>query len=241
MDPIFRKTFFIGTAEADCFGRLKPSALLGMLQEAAGAQCQELDLGWERLAKQGLFWAVTRHHVQITKLPQVETNVHIETWPGITSRVAYPRSAIGYDDEGNELFRSMSLWVLMDLSTRNLVLPGKSGIDLTGIARTGELSVPGSLTPVTLEMTQDRRVVYSELDRNGHMSNTRYLDWIEDLLPGVFHRDHPIQDFTVCYLNEVREGESVSLHYELSPEGQLRVEATKPEDRKRIFAIRANY
>jgi len=241
MEPIFRKTFFIGTAEADCFGRLKPSALLGMLQEAAGAQCQELDLGWEQLAKQGLFWAVTRHHVQITKLPLVETNVHIETWPGITSRVAYPRSAIGYDDEGNELFRSMSLWVLMDLSTRNLVLPGKSGIDLTGIARTGELSVPGSLTPVTLEMTQDRRVVYSELDRNGHMSNTRYLDWMEDLLPGVFHRNHPIQDFTVCYLNEVREGEPVSLHYELSPEGQLRVEATKPEDRKRIFAIRASY
>lgn len=241
MEPIYRKKFNIGTADADCFGRLKPSALLAMMQEAAGWQCHELDLGWDTLARQGLFWAVTRHHVQVTRLPQVETAVQIETWPGITSRVAYPRSTIGYDEEGNELFRAMSLWVLMDLNSRSLVLPGKSGVIVDGTVRGGELAVPGSLAPVSLSSSAQRQVVYSELDRNGHMSNTRYLDWTADLLPSQFHREHPIRDFTVCYLNEAREGEQVDLHYELSPEGQLRVEADQAGSSHRIFAVRASF
>ena len=241
MDLVYRKKFYVGTSESDCFGRLKPSALLAMLQEAAGEQCRQLDLGWERLAAEGLFWAVTRHYVQITRMPAVETEVFVETWPGITSRVAYPRSAIGYDKDGNELFRSMSLWVLMDLNSRSLVLPGKSSVDLMGIAREGELAVPGSLAPVALELEQERTVRFSELDRNGHMSNTRYLDWVVDLLPGQFHRQHPIREFTVCYLNEAREAEQVKLHYEMTPEGSFRVEATRAADGKRVFAVRAAY
>ena len=241
MEPIYRKNFSIGTADADCFGRLKPSALLSMIQEAAGWQCHDLGFGWEQLASQGLFWAVTRHHVQISRLPRVETTVCVETWPGITSRVAYPRSSIGYDRDGNELFRVMSLWVLMDLNSRNLVLPGKSGIIVDGTVRGGELAVPGSLAPVQLNSTIQRQVVFTELDRNGHMSNTRYLDWTADLLPSRFHQDHPIRDFTVCYLSEAREGERVDLHYELSPEGQLRVEATRASQTHRIFAVRAAF
>ena len=129
----------------------------------------------------------------------------------------------------------------MDLNTRKMVLPGKSGLDFTGIERGNELAVPGSLAPVKLEGKTHRTVRYSELDLNGHMSNTRYLDWMEDLLPSSFHREHPLMDFTISYLSEAREGETVDLSYELGPDGILRLEAAEQTSGHRVFAIRGAY
>lgn len=241
MEPIYRIDFNITSGDADRFGRLKASALLSMLQEAAGRQCVELDLSWEKLAQKNMFWAVTRQHIQITRLPKSGSTVTIETWPGTTSRVAYPRSSVGYDENGNELFRAISLWVLMDLKERKMILPRSSGISLTGISREGELAIPGSLAPVKLAGHAQRTVRFSELDRNGHMNNARYLDWMADLLPSSFHRDHPLAEFTVSYLSEATEGETVDLGYELTPEGELRLEAQQEGTDHRVFAIRAVY
>lgn len=245
MEKIFRKTYIPQSNECDCFGRVKPSALLGMMQEAAGAQCVELKLAKEDLAGKGYFWAITRQHIQITRLPRIYEPIHIETWPGKTSRVAYPRSTVAYDDHGNELFRAISLWVLMDVESRGLVVPGKSGVDLDGYVRGGELPVPSSISLAELNTVKRREVMFTELDGNGHMNNSFYMNWVQDLLPGAFHQNHPLADFTVCYLSEAREGDRIDVHYELSPEGTLLVNGLveNPENgtRQRVFAVRATY
>lgn len=245
MEKIYRRQFTPMSNECDCFGRLKPSALLGILQEAAGAQCVELKLAHEDLVDKGFFWAITRQHIQITRLPRAYETITVETWPGKTSRVAYPRSTIGYDAQGNELFRAISLWVLMDMQSRALVLPGKSGITLDGLERGGELPVPTSIGPAELKAVGTRQVRFSELDRNGHMNNSFYMDWVQDLLPSAFHKNHPLTDFTVCYLNEAREGDRIEVHYELADDGSLQVNGLMEGPEKgsfhRIFAVRARY
>ena len=241
MDYIYREHFKLAGNALDRFNRLKPSALLDMMQQVATNQCTGLRLDWDTMASMGLFWAVTRTHVQILSHAAPGSTITVETWPGVTSRVAYPRSTVGYDENGKELFRAISLWVLMDLNTRKMVLPGKSGLDFTGIERGNELAVPGSLAPVKLEGKDQRTVRYCELDLNGHMSNTRYLDWMEDLLPSAFHREHPLMDFTVTYLSEARESQTIELSYELGGDGVLRLEATQQESGHRVFAIQGIY
>ena len=104
------------------------SSLLFYAQEVAGQHCQLLGTDYDSLAKLRMFWAVTRHRVQITRLPVRGETITVETWPMPTTRVAYPRSVIAYDAQGNECFRAISLWVLMDLDKRSMILPGKSGI-----------------------------------------------------------------------------------------------------------------
>ncbi len=236
MEPIYREQFTVTDMYADCFGRLKPSALLYLAQEMAGRHCVQLHLTWEDLAKKGLFWAVVRHRVQIRRLPTRGQTVTLETWPMPTTRVAYPRAMACYDENGDLLFRTVSLWVLMDLTSRAMVLPGKSGVEVNGVSRGTELSVPGSMIPRQFADRVTHTVGFSQLDRNGHMNNTRYLDWIFDLLPARFHRDHPVSEFTVCYLNEAREGQQIQLSYQLSPEGRLTVEATRRGEKPdRVF------
>ena len=240
MEPIFRKEFEISDLYVDCFGRIKPSAILFLAQETAGHHCVELGLSWEQLAEKGLFWAVVRHRVQITRLPRRGETVIAETWPMPTTRTAYPRALVIRDKDGNELLRLISLWVLMDLNTRAMILPGKSGVEVTGTLRGTELSTPRAIATRTMEQSMERTVLFYDVDRNGHMNNTRYLDWIYDLLPGQFHREHSIREFTLCYLNEALEGQQLTLSWDFPEEGCLQMDAHRLLEGKdeRIFGAK---
>lgn len=243
MEPIFQKDFELTDIYVDRYGRLKPSAILLLAQEVAGMHCTELSVDSNTLEKQRLFWAVSRHRVQITRLPRIGETIHVETWPMPTTRVAYPRSMVAYDENGNECFRSVTLWVLMDLDTRNMILPGKSGIIVSGTVRGGELAIPGGLIPKPLGSQQKRTVCFTDLDRNGHMNNTRYLDWTDDLLPSAFHFTNTLKEFTICYLSEAREGQTLNLNWDLPEEKNLQVEGSREEDgnRHRVFSARLIY
>ena len=194
MEPIHRQTFEITAHHTDCFGRAKASVLLHFAQEAAGQHCLVLGTDWDALSKQHLFWAVIRQRMQITRLPVLGERLTVETWPMPTTRSAFPRSTVAYDENGREVFRAVSLWVLMDTRTRAMILPAKSGIVVEGALRGTELAAPGSIAPRTLHNAQSRSVCFTDLDRNGHMNNARYLDWIDDLLPSAYHKDHPVQE-----------------------------------------------
>lgn len=145
MEPIYQQKFQINDAAVDCFGRLKPSMLLFYVQEVAGIHATSLGAGFDALMDKNLFWAILRTRVQITRLPHSGETIRVETWPMPTSRVAYPRSVVAYDESSSEVFRAISLWCLMDTESRSMVLPGKSGVIVEGTLRGNELAVPGSL------------------------------------------------------------------------------------------------
>lgn len=244
MEPIYSQSFVIEDVLSDRFGRLKPSAILMLVQEAVGHHCDLLRVDYDTLSHQNLFWVVTRHKVQITRLPQRGETIRIETWPMPTTRVAFPRSVVAYDQEGRECFRSISLWVLMDTNTRNMILPGKSGIVVSGMVRGTELSVPSSLCPAKSRNLGNRTVCFTDLDRNGHMNNTRCMDWISDLLPSNFHKNHPIRELTICYLSEAREGETLELHWDFLQENLAQVDAYRhnaEEPHTRVFSVKIQF
>lgn len=125
----------------------------------------------------------------------------------------------------------MTLWVLMDLDTRKMIVPGKSGIMVVGTVRGNELPAPAGLIPKPLGTQSLRTVAFTDLDRNGHMNNTRCMDWIADLLPSRFHERHSVTDFTVCYLAEAREQQELRLSWNLADGCTLQVDASTGEGR----------
>ena len=240
MEPIYSEEFKITDLYIDCFGRLLPSKILYMMQEVAGNHFAQMAMDYDSLAQRGLFWAITRNKVQISRLPMRGETIRLETWPMPTTRVAYPRSIVAYDEDGNEVFRSITLWVLMDADNRSMVLPGKSGIDVVGTLRGNELASPLGLPAKALVNRRKRYVNFTDLDRNAHMNNTRYLDWVYDLLGADFHKDHTLREFTLCYLNEAREGQQLELSWDFPEAGCLMMDAHRHMEDKsdRIFAAK---
>lgn len=244
MGPIYRKRYDIDPTSVDRFGRLRTSVMLRYAQQVAGEHCSILSLDYDSLLAKGMFFAVVRNRLQVTRTPRVGETITLETWPMPTTRTAYPRSTVAYDEKGNEVFRSVTLWVLMDIRSRSMILPSKSGIDVEGTLRGNELASPRSLLPKTLEKTLRRKVCFTDLDRNGHMNNARYLDWIDDLLPSSFHKDRPAMDVTLCYMNEAREGHTLDVTWDFDSNGDLLVDIHRQKEGDgfdRVFAAKLSY
>ena len=240
MDSIYSQNFTISDNCVDRFGRLKPSMILFFSQEVAGKHFDRISMTYEQLAEKGMFWAIIRQRVRITRLPRSGETIRVETWPMPNTRVAFPRSVVAWDEDGNEVFRCITLWVLMDVNTRAMILPGKSGLALPGTLRGDELESPGSLPARVLQHRRIRNVCFTDLDRNGHMNNTKYLEWIWDLLPSGFHEGNTLKEFTLCYLSEAREGQELTLGWDFTEDGCLLVDAHRPLEEKteRIFSAK---
>lgn len=239
MEPIYQREFIVDDLVSDCFGRLKPSSILYFVQEMAGSHVHAMALD-PAPEEKGLLWVIIRHRVQITRLPSKGETIRLETWPMPTTRVAFPRSVVAYDSRNRELFRSISLWVLMNKDSRAMVLPGKSGVLVPGILRGNELPSPHSLPPALGTASAVRRVAFTDLDANGHMNNCRYMEWVADLLPASFHKDHYLQDLTMCYLAEAREGDSLEICWQMGGEGTLHVDIQRREENKKIHIFAAD-
>lgn len=241
MEPIYSQEFVIDDGAVDCFGRLKPSMMLLYVQEVAGRHSAMISMDYDALAKCRMFWAVTRHRLQISRIPHSGETIRVETWPMPTTRVAYPRSVVAYDAEGNEVFRAISLWVLMNLDTRAMILPRASGVTVEGLLRGSELALPGSIFPKSLGSSALRTVCFTDLDRNGHMNNTRYLDWVADLLPSGFHREHELRELTVCYNAEAREGDRLAMDFG-TVDGVVQVDGYRGQEKaERVFSVKMGF
>ena len=242
MELLYSQNFKILASSVDRYGRLKPAIMLSYIQEVAGVHGSALGASYEALAQRGLFWAIIRQKVQITRMPTEGETIRLETWAMPATRTYFPRSTVAYDVDGNEIFRALGMWVLMDMKTRAMVLPGKAGIEVQGRLTGSELKAPGSLAPKNLTRITPRRVGYSDLDRNGHMNNTRCLEWIGDLLPSAFHCDHIPAEIIVCYHAEGREDETLDLHWQMPLEATFQVDAFRAdESQQRIFTTQIRY
>ena len=245
MELIFRKQYTVLDNCTDRYGRVKPSQILFFAQDAATGHCAKLGMDWDTMAAKGLFWAVTRTKVQIRRLPRLGETVTVETWPMTNTRVAYPRAMTMYDEKGEVLLQTVSLWVLMDIDKRSMVLPGRSGLDFMGQDRGGELAIPGGLLPCSSETGKYRTVTYTDLDVNGHLNNARYMDWVDDLTDSDFHREHYPREMTVCYLSEAREGQALYQQWVYDAENDsLQAEFRRekePGKFERVFAAKMQY
>lgn len=231
MKTVYETNYVITQEQVDKQGNARLSTLLYLAQEAAGEHCALLGLDWDTMAAKELFWAVIRAKAQIRDLPRLGQRVTVKTWPMPTTRTSYPRCVTILDQEGNTLVTLVSLWVLMHTRTRAMVLPGKSGVVVEGILTGTEPELPGSLPPKETENSFNRKVTPDVLDRNGHMNNARYLDWVQELTRDTVH------SFTVNYLAEALEGQEMELGY-TTEGGTLRVNIHRKDGEKttRIFA-----
>lgn len=244
MEHIFEYEITLKPADFDENGNWKLSCALDSVQQAVTAHCNTIGLDWDTMAAKGLFWAVLRHRMVFYHPVQAGQTLTVKTWPLPATRAAYPRAVEVLDKDGNAVLRLMSLWVLMDIHTRTMVLPSKSGVAVPGVHQEGELPAPQSLPVHPGEQRLLWQVSGEDLDINGHVNNVRYLDHCE-FLAGDYAAGHSVKQLQICYLAEVLPHQEITLNYTLS-DGILTVDGTRPraEDAsstERVFAVSIEY
>ena len=213
--PVFTRAVTVGDSEADCRGRIHPGALLRLLQDAGSEHAEALHIGHELTESKGALWVIVRTAMEIDRLPRAGERCAVLTWPGQTRRVFMPRSFEMQDTAGAVLLRARSEYLLISAETRHMLNPDTLGVHIAAVERPGELPDPARRLPFPPDLpeTELRVPRSSELDVNGHLNNSHYVDWAEDLLPLDYLRTHALHSLWVEYRAEVLPYTEVTLRY----------------------------
>ena len=218
MRKTYTQEFRIASFQTDLTARMKPSAILEIMQEMAGAHAELLDVGRSRLSPMNLAWVLTRVEVRMERYPLSGETITVETFPMPNRRVFFPRYFIFRDSEGRQIGCAGTMWVVLDVTTRKMV----SGAEITAfMPDNNDLTAPMGMPATVEEVAADgqealRLPVYTDLDVNGHVNNTRYLDWCCNALGIDVMRSHEMRRFAVNYNQEILPGQEVRtvLHHD---------------------------
>ena len=208
MQKTYRKTYQITTNMLDCHDCLKMSTLLDVAQEVAGDHAEELGCGFETMIKQDLIWVIVRNYVEIIKKPINFKEIEVITYPLKPRFVEFNRETEFYHD--GELFAvSRSTWMVINIKDFSVKAPDffKGFDDDLGYFKRRIRKLP-VIEKSQLQKVKEVDVLYSMLDHNGHMNNTKYVDFYLD----IFRPEFSVKTLQIEYIKQSFLDDKLSLY-----------------------------
>lgn len=170
--------------DTDAYLHVRPSQLLIYMQEAACRHMHDAGQDLDELRRtQGLAFLVTRLTLRFYGFLHPLEKICAQTWIGEAKGVNFPRYFRVLGEDGAMVAQGASDWALMDLSTHMPVRADRFTY-YTEPSPALDLRPPRRFAPAEpMVDVGERRIVYSDIDYNGHMNNTRYPDMLCDFLP----------------------------------------------------------
>ncbi len=237
-DLIHRETFRIEALDADAGNHLSPGALARFLQEIAAASADRLGFGYEALRARNHAWVLHGLRIQISQRPGYHQTVHVATWPRELIRLLAYREFLVTDDAGRPVAAATSAWVVMDTTTRRLVRPDPY-LDRPwrpDKALDRDPQQPPAVTAPDAELKV--RVRWSDLDLNGHLNNTRFLDLALETFDDAWLLEHEPVEVEMSFLAEGRRGDVLVSRRQQEGDESFLHSLVRESDGKELFRAR---
>lgn len=211
----YRETFPLRYRDCDRYGRLRLSALLRILSDAATAAYQAAGgPSHADLWKADQAFVLTRLSFSFAKVPKDGDVLTVETWARLQQGYRFFRDFRVVDQTGDPVIDCGSEWVRIHPSDRSLVHPDQFVGPITHFPDQKADFPPFERLHLSPEWTEGllRPVVFSDIDQNGHVYNAVYADMACDCLPeGWLTR--PVRQFQIDFKQEALPGDRLSLRY----------------------------
>lgn len=213
----YNYNFEIKYQEVDGQRKLRLFNLETYLLEVAGLVADELGFGIRALHPMGLTWILTRLSVEMYELPTHCERVRFETWIESNAHMLSTRNFRIYSGE-KLIGQCKSVWAVLDLEKREIVnifddpmfencVDGEV-IDMPRVRMTTIPEPTGSMP---------HKIVYSDIDYNGHCNSCRYLQAMTDAyLPDYYGKKIRLD---INYSKEAMLGEEMHIYYLVTDDG----------------------
>ena len=220
-------TYTIRSTETDFQDKIHFQTLYSMLQEAAGENADVYGWGAETMDRLDICWVLIRMSVRMARLPAWKDRIHIETWSRGAEKLSFLRDFIIRDDAGAELGRASSVWIVLDKNTHKPIRP-QILLDTT-ILKSDVRSVFSFMSPKLTpnhppaymsehldESCLQKQAEFSDIDRNEHVNNSKYIAWCIDAYYRSFSNTNyeevpTISGMDINYISELRFADKINL------------------------------
>ena len=201
---------------SDINGHIKLPDIILLSLQVSGSQSAQLGVSdKDILERYNLVWIITEYDIDVIRLPRFAEEITIETEALSFNRLFCYRRFTIYDESGQAIIQMLATFALMDRDSRKvhnveeeMVAPYQS-----------EFSKKIIRGPKYLDLenpsSKDYHVRFYDLDMNGHVNNSKYLDWIFEVMGSEFLMEHIPKKINLKYVKEVKPGGMISSSYSL--------------------------
>ena len=208
----FVKEYTTRWHDTDATRIVRPTQLLVYMQETSNAHLDSTGHNLDRLRDEhSLAFLLSKTKIALYAPLYAHEEIRVETFTAESRAFGFNRYYRIL--RGDEVIAAAdTTWALIDLNSRQLC---KADAFDFGFEHEPSLDIglpPRFRVPHTdeLELLGERRIVYSDLDYNMHMNNTRYADMLCDHMP---LEDIPkIKGISLSYLHEAAFGDVIKIY-----------------------------
>ena len=207
---------------------LSLTELLRLTSDIAVEDYAQRGMSREFLAEHNIAILVSRNSFKIHKMPRENQDVVVFTREEKPEAFQLVRSYEFATREGESLISGLSTWIAVEIDTRKIIPPKKFTLRQAPEDTTEHnCKMPSRIVlPEDVKELSRRIVGYSDLDSNGHVNNSRYGNFLTDVLP-MSIIEGEIDEFRINYSKEALVGEEMTMFGSFSEDGKCATIAGK--------------
>ncbi|GAK29992.1 acyl-ACP thioesterase [Weissella oryzae SG25] len=199
--------------EADVTGKLSLPMIFNLVVLSSTKQSIDLGVGPEFTHAEGLGWIILQEDMKINRRPKDGEQVILQTMAKEFNPFFAKRLYRILDQAGNILVDVDAFYTMVDMEKRKVARIPQSMVDAyqaEQVKRIPRLADPAKITPdMEIDRVQEYAVRFSDIDSNRHVNNSKYPDWMQDVLGADFISQHEPVAIKIKYEQEIRLGEFV--------------------------------
>ena len=208
----FIQDYKTGWHDTDANRRVRPTQLLVYMQETSNRHLESMGHNLDKLRdSHGLAFLLSKIRLAIYEPLYAYEDITVETWTCESHGYAFNRFYRILRGE-QVIAAADTVWALISLTDRQLCKTdafdfGFENEDAIDIGLPTRFRVGKT---ETLTLLGQRKIVYSDLDYNMHMNNTKYADMLCDFMP--YEEIPNIKGISLSYLHEAAFGNTIRVY-----------------------------
>jgi medium-chain acyl-[acyl-carrier-protein] hydrolase len=194
--------------------KLRIESVARLFQEMATSHSTQIGAGPGELFKKGVVWFLNRLEIEMFYYPMLDENLKITTWSrGIKSYKSYRDYSI--QSSKGQVARGSSVWLFFDQKRKRISKVPNQIASLYEVDNEKcfdkEIDDWKSCGKIDMEKELPISLRYSDFDVNGHVNNTRYIEFLETLYHKTINTgDQPIRNIKIRFCREIsKDKESI--------------------------------
>lgn len=214
----------INVYNVDMNRKARPAGILREMQQCGSRQMADQRPSYDELLDKGQALMLSRLDMVIPQEVCLDEEIEVFTWPCPSVRATFLRNYL-VRKNGEKAAMISSQWTLVNSETRKIMKV--EDVDFSNYTMDEYVDVmPGSKFKISredaevLETVGQKTVRLSDVDYNGHMNNTNYVDMLCDYIPELSAGTHRVTAMRIHFSKEAPLGETIDIKRLIKPDGK---------------------
>lgn len=199
----YKQSFYLSAGECNPQGEMPLTLLVTRIIEVATNHANSWGVGYSRLIQDDQGWVLSRVTIEMKRYPRVDEWYSLTTWIEDYNRHFSQRNMEISDGDGNVIGYARTIWVVINLSTRESVDISKlSYISNNVTSHPCPIEPQSRLRPFEPTRTEAYQFQYTDIDFNGHVNTVRYIEHLMNQFPMQHYNNNFISRMEIAFVKE---------------------------------------